>query len=554
MKDQKNYQQEINELNNRVLSQETENFSPNRSVKGESAKKRLRNQIAKKDEIICDLKIDIETLNNDYKNLSDKWAYTDKQMKSQINRVQDLEGVVMDLESELQQKLEIIENLQVEMEELERHISQTREAKPKEVLDSSGDLLNFSFNQDSNVNCFTDETESENMGIIIDMKLKEVEHENNELRNEINRHNQVFTSQIKDFLLKLNPEDGVNDAVTLEEHIQAMVAAHAELDRKHSELNSNFKQIEMCLETKVHELVDVKNDRDSLSCELKSVRIDLENVVQCKTETLDKLSEMKELCNDLKRSLEDSNKAHQDVKVKHDDLTYILEQETERSGQLETELREKIAQIEVLQKEISQGLDRESDLNKMHQILEDDYKHMSESCEKLKAKIVAYSKEGHKLNERLKDAEKRLKESNGFQETLCAEVEQLKQEMALKEDRCTKIEADLKQAEDKVKVSTNVINELKNNITEKEAKLVEVTEAMEHIKLKAKTDTESLTSEIDATKKEFEKLTLQLSEVRNELDANAEKYDKEKECLTGKDGKQIGTNICQISNKHQTNS
>ncbi|XP_063706407.1 GRIP and coiled-coil domain-containing protein 2-like [Culicoides brevitarsis] len=531
MKDQKTYQHEINELNNKILSQETENFSPNRNFKEESAKKRLRERIAEKDEQICDLKLDIEAVRHDLTHMKDKYTYMEKEMRKQMSRVQELDSLVLDLETELQGKIEIIENLQLQIQDLETHISNNRAAVPREVLDSSGDLLDFSFNH-GKVNCFTDETESENMGVIIDMKLKEVEHENNELRHEIARHNVEFTAQIKDLLLKIDPEDKVGDAVTLEEHIEAIVVAHKCLDAKHSDLDARLKDVQAELESKMQELNDVTNDRNTLTVDLEQTKAEVQALSDFKMETLAKLEEMRTKATEMDTKLELSNKKIIEIQSKNDELSKELTATHTKSDKFEAELKEKLLEIEKLERDIAQTVEREADLNKMHKILEEDYAKMSESCEKFKAKCAAMSKEGHKLNEKFKETEKRLKESQQVQLQLKTDLETYQKSLESKEEQCKILESDLKASDDKNKVSTNVINQLKEDVQTKESQISDLNSKFEAALREKEDVTVTMSAEIAAKKSEIDQLSSKLSEISQKLNTTIENYEKEKQSLS----------------------
>lgn len=152
--DKKHFQLEIERLKNDLETQDTENFSPNRTVKEEAIKSRLKKEVEEKMELIYELKGELENIKHEKQALLGKLAYTEKETRKQLVRVQELEMTLADNQEEMQQRQDRINDLEFQVKDLEFHLQQVRNSNPKEVLDSSGDLLDFSMNQ-SVVNVFS---------------------------------------------------------------------------------------------------------------------------------------------------------------------------------------------------------------------------------------------------------------------------------------------------------------------------------------------------------------------------------------------------------------
>lgn len=145
--ERKQYQLEIERLKSDIASHDTENFSPNRNVKDELAKNRLQKQIDEKNEQIYDLKTELENLMHDRDTTKKKLVYTEKETRKYLVRIEDLELAMTDQQTGLQDRDAKIQDLESQVNELEFHLQHLRDSIPKEVLDSSTDLLEFSMNQ-----------------------------------------------------------------------------------------------------------------------------------------------------------------------------------------------------------------------------------------------------------------------------------------------------------------------------------------------------------------------------------------------------------------------
>lgn len=74
-------------------------------------------------------------------------GYTEKETRKYLVRIQDLELTVTDQQTMLQDRDDRIKELVDQVNDLEFHLQQVRDSVPREILDSSGDLLDFSMNQ-----------------------------------------------------------------------------------------------------------------------------------------------------------------------------------------------------------------------------------------------------------------------------------------------------------------------------------------------------------------------------------------------------------------------
>ncbi|XP_037814123.1 rho-associated protein kinase 1 [Lucilia sericata] len=201
----------------------------------------------------------------------------------------------------------------------------------------------------------------------------------------------------------------------------------------------------------------------------------------------------------LKRKLEESNKALRNLEEKYNDLSRQYEEEV---GKWERDLKEKsrldLGEIKELQKKL-----------KMQEKLT---KSTIQNVEKEKENLLA---EKSSLQEELNTCRESLNNTNAKFQTMEQQLNHLKKELKLKSETIKKFESDL---ESKKKLEIN-LKEMSNKLEELEAKVKSKThnECVEHLKQISELTNKinCLESENQAKLQEKDKLEQELNDLRN---------------------------------------
>ncbi|XP_030382275.1 protein MLP1 homolog isoform X2 [Scaptodrosophila lebanonensis] len=160
-------------------SEAVRNYVPNDL---EHLKNRMRKEIDTKDDIIAKIQDKLEDAILENSGLENKLKMSDKQMRVCMDRIRELEVRSEELAEAVAKKEKEIAGLESDKLDLEQCLQEMRDAmhSKREVLNASSDLLDASLSQGSM------NTTPENLGSsVIDKQLREKEHENNQLREEI---------------------------------------------------------------------------------------------------------------------------------------------------------------------------------------------------------------------------------------------------------------------------------------------------------------------------------------------------------------------------------
>ncbi|XP_039496916.1 early endosome antigen 1 isoform X4 [Drosophila santomea] len=149
----------------------------------EHMKGTLLKEIGQKEDVIAEISDKLHDLRAEKSGLSERLNATGERLLQYADRIRVLEGRIEDLTRLLSSRDDRISSLELDKQELDQCLQEAREElhNRREVLNSSSDLLNCSMSPN---------TTPENLASsVIDKQLREKEHENAELKEELQKRN-----------------------------------------------------------------------------------------------------------------------------------------------------------------------------------------------------------------------------------------------------------------------------------------------------------------------------------------------------------------------------
>ncbi|KRK06284.1 nuclear mitotic apparatus protein 1 isoform X2 [Drosophila yakuba] len=175
---------ELEKLKNAKLAEEQhddENYVMRHEY--EHMKSTLLKEIGQKEDVIAEISDKLHDLRAEKSGLSERLSATGERLLEYADRIRVLEGRIEDLTRLLSSRDDRISSLELDKQELDQCLQEAREElhNRREVLNSSSDLLNCSLSPN---------TTPENLASsVIDKQLREKEHENAELKEELQKRN-----------------------------------------------------------------------------------------------------------------------------------------------------------------------------------------------------------------------------------------------------------------------------------------------------------------------------------------------------------------------------
>ncbi|XP_043661354.1 early endosome antigen 1 isoform X2 [Drosophila teissieri] len=175
---------ELEKLKNAKLAEEQHDDEDYvRPHEYEHMKSTLLKEIGQKEDVITEISDKLHDLRAEKSGLSERLNATGERLLEYADRIRVLESRVDDLTRMLSSRDERISSLELDKQELDQCLQEAREElhNRREVLNSSSDLLNCSLSPN---------TTPENLASsVIDKQLREKEHENAELKEELQKRN-----------------------------------------------------------------------------------------------------------------------------------------------------------------------------------------------------------------------------------------------------------------------------------------------------------------------------------------------------------------------------
>uniref|UniRef100_A0A6P4F2K9 GRIP and coiled-coil domain-containing protein 2 isoform X4 n=1 Tax=Drosophila rhopaloa TaxID=1041015 RepID=A0A6P4F2K9_DRORH len=353
---------QLAKLKDNAKTKEEEDVITDCAPKGfDHLKRSLMKEISQKEAIITENNDKLQDLQTEKSELVEKLKMSAEQLLVCMDRVRELESRVEDLSQSLSTKDDRISCLERDKQELNECLQEAREDlhNRREVLNASSDLLNLSLSPN---------VTPENLASsVIDKQLREKEHENAELREELQRQNdsvQQLTEAMASILTKyqLDQDFLANDQFShLMSSISVLESGLAD------ELARSSKLKELCdsQSSNLDELLEKSQTiGDYLETQLKQLDAAKAKIVQLERAAADtNQNHMKKICN-MQKEYEDKIHSQncrqeqlqshlQSIIRTHEKLIEKVAVADDCLTTIKVELAEKEQQIERLSSEIT---------------------------------------------------------------------------------------------------------------------------------------------------------------------------------------------------------
>ncbi|XP_070495735.1 uncharacterized protein [Chironomus tepperi] len=287
---------------NSIIDNDSENLSPNKAHREYQIRRKMQKEIQHREDIIMDLKYEVENANATNKKYLEKINAMERQMNEMRLKIRELDASLDELLCNMTMKDQQIHNLEEERKELLEFINETRNGVNSK--DISSDCLDFSC---STALYTTTSDLCESLAkSVVEVQLKEKE-------NEIMKLNELLTSSDKiknDLELKIselnetlkNLENEMNDVKTSKNKI--FEEKSTEIQTLQNQLNSMMsknKELQRDLDLKQKINLKMLKESDSHKNDAEHLQ---EEVIQLKEQIANNKVEFEKLKNDLKLAKE----------------------------------------------------------------------------------------------------------------------------------------------------------------------------------------------------------------------------------------------------------
>uniref|UniRef100_A0A0A1XBU1 Myosin-7 n=1 Tax=Zeugodacus cucurbitae TaxID=28588 RepID=A0A0A1XBU1_ZEUCU len=531
--DHKKLQQTIQDLKNDILTQNTTECSSPKNKDGEQLKRRLCREVAQKETEISKLNEVLGNLREEKNLVQEKLHFAEKQIVVCMDRITELDFKVDELTAELEQKDLAIQCLSENKHELEQFINETRSTGNN----SRPDYLDASFSP------ITDGSSSspENLArSVVDVQLREKEHENTELRDELyalKNNNKRLAELIRKFTIKHAQEYNIATRIGImtakaEEHkditpgdcLDHLVEYVEQLGGYYKDEKGRVKALQVELQSKQR-----RND------ELSRSMLEFEKEVGA-------LKEQLEGVDNLNMELEQAKKRMQEKIIRcEQELVNINEQKFELVARLDTlandydthkhkcaaQRQEQTAKIKNLENEISDYEKVNASIRKENEDLNDEVASLRKKIETLQQGMLNNTDEIRTLNDRIKNYQDELDAHDKTEKMLKEKYEKiLVQHEDTKRDRRETADH-LEAMQNKITVKEFEMGKLGVEIIEVRKKNDELETRIDTLLTEFKTEKHNYELAIHTRDERIHKIT----EERNTLEESMGKLKKENELL-----------------------
>ncbi|XP_011178996.2 rootletin isoform X2 [Zeugodacus cucurbitae] len=531
--DHKKLQQTIQDLKNDILTQNTTECSSPKNKDGEQLKRRLCREVAQKETEISKLNEVLGNLREEKNLVQEKLHFAEKQIVVCMDRITELDFKVDELTAELEQKDLAIQCLSENKHELEQFINETRSTGNN----SRPDYLDASFSP------ITDGSSSspENLArSVVDVQLREKEHENTELRDELyalKNNNKRLAELIRKFTIKHAQEYNIATRIGImtakaEEHkditpgdcLDHLVEYVEQLGGYYKDEKGRVKALQVELQSKQR-----RND------ELSRSMLEFEKEVGA-------LKEQLEGVDNLNMELEQAKKRMQEKIIRcEQELVKINEQKFELVARLDTlandydthkhkcaaQRQEQTAKIKNLENEISDYEKVNASIRKENEDLNDEVASLRKKIETLQQGMLNNTDEIRTLNDRIKNYQDELDAHDKTEKMLKEKYEKiLVQHEDTKRDRRETADH-LEAMQNKITVKEFEMGKLGVEIIEVRKKNDELETRIDTLLTEFKTEKHNYELAIHTRDERIHKIT----EERNTLEESMGKLKKENELL-----------------------
>ncbi|TMW47431.1 hypothetical protein DOY81_007488 [Sarcophaga bullata] len=488
--DHKKLLQQIQDLKNDILvnSTATGDGSTNRSGKENQVQKRLLKELSQREQEIAKLSDNIRTLNEERSLEEKKRCYAEGQTIICMSRIKELECKLDDLKEDLESQNEHIQALSERKLELEQFIAETRSSNVNRDLNESADGMDGSFTRNANTTASSSSINSpENLGVsVIDVQLREKEHENQQLKEEL-RNVKREHKRLAKHLTKLTDEfdlplDAVStsgsenseqetgagvveevpvDESTPDEEISCSEHFHIfnscmekiykfhkteklkikQLEKETKKLGEENQQLTMKVEQFQHDITELKgelvtkqktherleNAKEKIEANLEKTKFDLQNIKKQKENLVQQIESLE---HDKRTLNENIKELKAKLETKQSEYTKLSAKFTKNETTLQNQLKE--IQKELLDKSVQweEELKRFSDkiVEQSEEIATHKQTEMTLKCnyDEMVVQNEKLKKEARQANNHLNDMQKLLKDKEKQMHSLGAEISELK--------------------------------------------------------------------------------------------------------------------------------
>ncbi|XP_039959028.1 rootletin isoform X2 [Bactrocera tryoni] len=527
--DHKKLQQTIQDLKNDILTQNTTESSSPKNKDGEQMKRRLCREVSQKETEIAKLNEVLGNLREEKNLVQEKLRHAEKQIMVCMNRITELDLKVDELTTELEQKEFTIQCLSENKLELEQFINETRSTGNN----SRPDYLDASFSPPTDGSSSSPENLARS---VVDVQLREKEHENSELRDELcmlRSNNKRLADLIRKFTTKHAQEFNIATRIGRAEEHKEITPADClnHLVDYVEQLGSYYKDEKGRVKALQGELQSKQRRNDELNRSL----LEFEKEVGA-------LKEQLESVDNLNLELEQAKKRMQEKIIRcEQEITNINEQKYELVARLDTlasdydthkhkcaaQRQEYTTKIKNLGSEISDYEKVNASIRKENEDLNDEVATLRKKIETLQQGMLNNTDEIRTLNDRIKNYQNELEAHDKTEKMLKEKYEKiLVQHEDTKRDRRETADH-LEAMQNKITVKEFEMGKLGVEIIEVRKKNDELETRIDTLLTEFKTEKHNYELAINTRDERIRKLT----DERNTVEESFGKLKKENELL-----------------------
>ncbi|XP_061392877.1 centromere-associated protein E [Musca vetustissima] len=561
--DHKKLQHQIQDLKNDILLKTSDGTNAsNREGHVEQIHKRLLKEMTLKENEIIKLNDVVGKLREEKALVQEKLSYAQKQIAICMNRIKELDYKVDELSDTIEKRDGTIKYLTDSKLELEQYIAEYRSANMHSDLNGSMECFDSSFARNiGNTNASSNVSSPENLGAsVIDIQLREKEHENSKLKEELelvkDEHKRLAKS-----LQDLAEKQAKEFDIVWEHHSELADESQPDVDSILSDPLEQFSLFTSCMEkissfhkiekNKIQELEEegkkLQNENADLTLKLESLN---QEVMELKTNVTEVQKNNEQLLKD-KEMLVDSERKQQ----------MELEQLMTQKQQLSTELQEVIASKNLLDEDLAKTKQETEDMKKKTAAMQEDFMKKSQEFE---LQIQELLQQLNKQNEELKNQQLTETSLKVNYEQLVIENEELKNKSHNADKHLSEMKHDLEEKQQEISKLAEKISQFSEKNSELEKKINALLDECEKEKLAYKSGRDEIKSleqqletlqkekdiEISNLEKEMDVLKERNANIENDFD-NLQKHHEEKLQLCQEDNEKLQNQIIVLQQERE---
>ncbi|XP_044739896.1 putative leucine-rich repeat-containing protein DDB_G0290503 [Chrysoperla carnea] len=452
-KDLERRQSEISQLNAKIV--ELEQVKIVTPVKTETTNVKLRTNLKEAEQRIEDLQTDLNEKERQNKSLTHKLTNIKKDLQMYKQASEENEIEIRKLIQEREEQALKITELTTEVIELKNILTEYKTSSISKVLSDSFTM-----------------SEPENMGVVIELQLKEIQNENDVLKQKyeqlqlenVNLQQEINIS--KSEIVKYREE--LNQAQFENSKFKSDIENYNKQAKKFEKEIIDLKQDVIMKNEKIHQL---NNEKDQLEKEISNLKVEL-------TLKNQQIEENNHHCNKLKEKLISET-------MKLEELNCNFNETKTKLETIQNELYLKLKQIETMESHIKSlqnsedlakveyaELQRKNELElKRSQIntMEINLRNETTKIETLsKVKIEELEQTIEKIEKSFKESSTTLEKTQNELKLKCVQIETLENELKNLREETNKIE---NLSKDRIEKLTQNIQEIEHNFNEISSKL-----------------------------------------------------------------------------------